>query len=179
MRKHNQIHTLGAPHYRTHFRLLRKLNDFKCTLWSEKYGISFSYIALVGRLGSGADLPLGWKGLSLGPPISRVQNFGTKDSVQHFCKQSYLHFCFGSTHVFFTMPLAKDLCSRAVAILRGGMEEPWPPQYFRWPPVGPPVFLARWSFGKWLPVTVIGCELHERLCSFSLGTNGSYAAVLL
>jgi len=61
-----------------------------------------------------------------------------------------------------------------VAILRGGMEGPWPPQFFRWPPS----FLARWSFGKWLLVTVIGCELHERLCSFSLGTNGSYAAVL-
>ena len=32
---------------------MRKLKDFKCTFWSEKYGISFSYIALVGRLGSG------------------------------------------------------------------------------------------------------------------------------
>jgi len=38
MRKHNQIHTLGALHYMAHFRFLRKLNDFKCTLWSEKYG---------------------------------------------------------------------------------------------------------------------------------------------
>jgi len=28
MRKHNQIHTLGTPHYKAHFRFLRKL-----TLW--------------------------------------------------------------------------------------------------------------------------------------------------
>jgi len=39
MRKHNQIHTLGAPHYKAHFRFLSKLNEFKCALWSEKYGI--------------------------------------------------------------------------------------------------------------------------------------------
>jgi len=38
MRKHYQIHTLGAPHYKAHFRFLRKLKDFKCALWSEKYG---------------------------------------------------------------------------------------------------------------------------------------------
>jgi len=38
MRKHNQIHTLGALHYKAHFRFLSKLKDFKCTLWSEKYG---------------------------------------------------------------------------------------------------------------------------------------------
>jgi len=25
MRKHNQIRTLGAPHYKAHFRFLRKL----------------------------------------------------------------------------------------------------------------------------------------------------------
>jgi len=24
VRKHNQIHTLGAPHYKAHFRFLRK-----------------------------------------------------------------------------------------------------------------------------------------------------------
>jgi len=41
MRKHNQIHTLGAPHYKAHFRFLRKLKDFKCALWSEKYGTPF------------------------------------------------------------------------------------------------------------------------------------------
>jgi len=35
MRKHNQIHTLGAPHYKAHFQFLRKLKDFKCTLWSK------------------------------------------------------------------------------------------------------------------------------------------------
>jgi len=34
MRKHNQIHTLGAPHYKVHFRF----EDFKCALWSEKCG---------------------------------------------------------------------------------------------------------------------------------------------
>jgi len=38
MRKHNQIHTLGAPHYEMHLRFLRKSKDFKCALWSEKYG---------------------------------------------------------------------------------------------------------------------------------------------
>jgi len=30
MRKHNQIHKLGAPHYKAHFRFLKKLKDFKC-----------------------------------------------------------------------------------------------------------------------------------------------------
>jgi len=38
MRKHNQVHTLGAPHYKEDFRFPRKLNNFKCALWSEKYG---------------------------------------------------------------------------------------------------------------------------------------------
>jgi len=38
MRKHNQIHTLAAPHYKAHLRFLRKLKDFNCPLWSEKYG---------------------------------------------------------------------------------------------------------------------------------------------
>jgi len=38
MRKPNQIHTLGALHYKAHFRFLRKLKDFKWALWSEKYG---------------------------------------------------------------------------------------------------------------------------------------------
>jgi len=28
------------------------------------------------------------------------QNFGSKDEFQHFCKQLYFYFCFGSTHVF-------------------------------------------------------------------------------
>jgi len=37
VRKHNKIHILGAPHYKAHFRFLRKLKDFKCALWSEKY----------------------------------------------------------------------------------------------------------------------------------------------
>ena len=32
------IHTLGAPHFKAHCRFLRKLKDFKCALWSEKYG---------------------------------------------------------------------------------------------------------------------------------------------
>jgi len=38
MRKHNQIHTLGAPRFKTHFQFLRKLKDFKCALWFEQYG---------------------------------------------------------------------------------------------------------------------------------------------
>jgi len=37
MIKYNQIHTLGTPHYKPHFQFLRKLQDFKCVLWSEKY----------------------------------------------------------------------------------------------------------------------------------------------
>ena len=38
MRKHNQIHTLCALHYKVHFRFLRKLKDCKCALWYEKCG---------------------------------------------------------------------------------------------------------------------------------------------
>jgi len=34
----NQIHALGEPYYKAHIRFLRKLKDFKCALWSEKYG---------------------------------------------------------------------------------------------------------------------------------------------
>jgi len=32
MRKHHQIHTLGAPHYNVHFRFLRKLKDFNALM---------------------------------------------------------------------------------------------------------------------------------------------------
>jgi len=39
MKKHNQIQTLGTLYYKAHFRFLSKLKDFKCALWSEKYGI--------------------------------------------------------------------------------------------------------------------------------------------
>ena len=46
------------------------------------------------------------------PDFMGPQNFGSKDTFQHFSKQLYLNFCFGSTHVF-TMPLTKDLCSRS------------------------------------------------------------------
>jgi len=38
MTKHNQIHTLGASQYKVHFQFSRKLKEFKCALWSEKYG---------------------------------------------------------------------------------------------------------------------------------------------
>jgi len=34
------------------------------------------------------------------PDFGRPQNFGSKDNFQHFCKQLYLYYCFGSTHVF-------------------------------------------------------------------------------
>jgi len=34
MRKHDQIHTLGTPH-KAHFQFLKKLKDFKCSLWSK------------------------------------------------------------------------------------------------------------------------------------------------
>jgi len=53
MRKHNQIHTLSAPHYKAYFRFLSKLKDFKCALWSEKYGSYFRYVAAVSP---GSDL---------------------------------------------------------------------------------------------------------------------------
>jgi len=36
MRKHNQFHTLGALR-KVHSQVRRKLKDFKCALWSEKY----------------------------------------------------------------------------------------------------------------------------------------------
>jgi len=39
MRKHNQIHTLGAPHYKALFTSLSKLKHFKCALWSKTYGM--------------------------------------------------------------------------------------------------------------------------------------------
>jgi len=32
MKKQNQIHTLGVPHCKVHFRF----EDFKCALWSKK-----------------------------------------------------------------------------------------------------------------------------------------------
>jgi len=51
----------------------------------------------LGLMRSGADLPLGYKCLSLGPPTSGAQNVGNKGNFQHFCKH---YFCFGSTHVF-------------------------------------------------------------------------------
>jgi len=44
MRKHNQIHTLGALHYKAHFRFLSKLKDFKCALWSKTFGKCVSAI---------------------------------------------------------------------------------------------------------------------------------------
>jgi len=34
------------------------------------------------------------------PDFGRPQNFGSKDNFQHFCKQLYLYYCFGLTHVF-------------------------------------------------------------------------------
>jgi len=34
MRKYNQIHTLGAPHYKAHFQFLKKLKDL-----SAPYGL--------------------------------------------------------------------------------------------------------------------------------------------
>jgi len=37
MRKHNQVHTLDSLH-KVHFQFLKKLKDFKCALWYEKYG---------------------------------------------------------------------------------------------------------------------------------------------
>jgi len=38
MRNYNQIYTSDTSHYKAHFRFLRKLKDFKCASWSEKYG---------------------------------------------------------------------------------------------------------------------------------------------
>ena len=39
MRNHNHIHTLGTPHYKAHLWFLRKLQIFKCALWSKKSSI--------------------------------------------------------------------------------------------------------------------------------------------
>ena len=51
---------------------------------------------------SGADLLLGKKRLKpRAPGIWGSQHFGCKDNFQHFCKQLYLYFSFGSTHVFY------------------------------------------------------------------------------
>ena len=35
------------------------------------------------------------------PDFGGPQSFGSKNDFQNFCKQLYLYFCFGSTHVFF------------------------------------------------------------------------------
>jgi len=35
------------------------------------------------------------------PDFGAPQNFRSKDDFQHFYKQLYLYFCFGSTHVFY------------------------------------------------------------------------------
>ena len=35
------------------------------------------------------------------PNFGGAQNFRSKDDFQHFCKQLYLYFCFGSMHVFY------------------------------------------------------------------------------
>jgi len=94
MRKNNQIHTLGAPHYKAHFRYLRKLKDFKCTLWSEKYGnlIAFTkklsalikmnklhaqvvHIAKYMNMVGGPFLVWGPRPRRLGPPTSGADYF--------------------------------------------------------------------------------------------------------
>jgi len=36
------------------------------------------------------------------PDFVGPQNFRSKDDFQHFCKQLYLYFCFGSTQVFYS-----------------------------------------------------------------------------
>ena len=36
--KCNLIHTLDAPDYKVHVPFLRKIKDYKCNLWSKKYG---------------------------------------------------------------------------------------------------------------------------------------------
>ena len=41
--KRNLIHTLDALDYKAHVSFLRKIKDYKCALWSEKYG---TYLAL-------------------------------------------------------------------------------------------------------------------------------------
>jgi len=49
------------------------------------------------------------------PDFWGPRNFGIQDNFQHFCKQLHLYFCFDSKHVFFTMPLTKDLIRRMSA----------------------------------------------------------------
>jgi len=51
----------------------------------------------------------------LAPDFEGPQHFWTKDNFHHFCEQLYLNLCFGSTHVFFTMPLTTDLYRRMSA----------------------------------------------------------------
>ena len=43
MTKRNLIYTLDARDYKAHVPLLRKLKDYKCTLWFEKYGTSHEF----------------------------------------------------------------------------------------------------------------------------------------
>jgi len=57
------------------------------------------------------------------PAFRGPQNFGSKENLQYFCKQLYLYFCFGSTHVNFTMPLTKDLYRKMSA--KGQSEWRW------------------------------------------------------
>ena len=37
MTKRNLVHILDAPHYKVYIPFLRKLKDYKCTLWSKKH----------------------------------------------------------------------------------------------------------------------------------------------
>jgi len=46
------------------------------------------------------------------PNFGGPQNFRSKDDFQHFCKQLYLYFCFGSTHVFYYAANKRSVLNR-------------------------------------------------------------------
>ena len=45
--KHYLVHTLGAAAYKAHDQFSRKKMDFKCALWSVKYGTLFTFLIYV------------------------------------------------------------------------------------------------------------------------------------
>ena len=59
---------------------------------------------------AGADLPLGWKGLSLGSQISGGPKILEEKTISSISVSIIFVFCFGSMHVFLSMQLTKDLC---------------------------------------------------------------------
>ena len=57
--------------------------------------------------GAGADLSLGWKGLSLGPPIFGGHKIFRVRKISSIFVSKHLYFCFGSTHISLLCRLQK------------------------------------------------------------------------